>query len=90
MKNMNIKLMHILYFIISLLIFFIYIYNPVFLYSDMKHLLNIILVVILILQLGQLMYIKRKDNSKRHIIMGILDILIPVVGLIMGVGSITA
>lgn len=88
MKDLYLRKLHVLYFIISVLIFLIYLIKPNFLIYDLKLFLNIVLVIVLLLQLSQWIYIKRDKKSKVELnIRKLLDFIVPIITLYIGVSS---
>lgn len=88
MKDLYLRKLHVLYFIISVLIFLIYLIKPNFLIYDLKLFLNIVLVIVLLLQLSQWIYIKRDKKSNVELnIRKLLDFIVPIITLYIGVSS---
>ena len=85
--RLKIKELHVFYFCLSVLIIMLYIINPNFLGYNLRATCNLLLAVILVLQMGKILWLdgKSKKRDSYFELRQFIDILIPVVGLFLGV-----
>ena len=84
-----IKELHVFYFCLSLLIVVLYIINPNFLEYNLRAVCNLLLSVILIIQMGKILWVDGKNESRKLStdLIQFIDILVPVVGLFLGAST---
>lgn len=85
----KVKEMHIFYFCLSLFIIMLFIINPNFLGSNLRATCNLLLAFILVFQMGVILWLDGKSKNKKTFseLRQFIDILIPVVGLVLGVSQ---